>query len=199
MTAAFTTHPSTADLLLYVDPDRAAEELSRAVDNRQVLDEIRQQVRIPSGELAHKAGEAGAELLQGIDLGSVLLNGWAKYRDLRAAARKTLDNPGTGQVVPLAEHEVVSHHEPYVEVQVNGQPMGRVTFGVDLILHVTMMQAGVRAGRLMLLTGGDCTAAIACTIQGVEVARKDCALVTLPINCDLGEGYPLLEETRSAD
>ncbi|MFD1537097.1 hypothetical protein [Nonomuraea guangzhouensis] len=193
MTAAFTTHPSTADLLLYADPHRAAEELSRAVDNRQVLDEIRQRVRMPSAELAHKAGEAGAELLRGIDLGSVLLTGWAKYRDLRAAAHRSLDDPGKGQVVPLAEHEVVSHHEPYIEVQVNGQPMGRVTFGVDLILRVTMVQAGVRAGRLMLLTGGDCTASIACAIQGVEVARKDCALVTLPINCDLGEGYPLLK------
>ncbi|MFG1678993.1 hypothetical protein ACGFNP_02375 [Nonomuraea sp. NPDC049269] len=193
MTAAFTTHPSTADLLLYADPDRTAEELSRAVDNRQVLDEIRRQVRIPPTELAHKAGEAGAELLQGIDLGSVLLTGWAKYRNLRAAARRSLDDPGKGEVVPLAEHEVVSHHEPYIEVRVNGQPMGRVTFGVDLILHVTMVQAGVRAGRLMLLTGGDCTASIACAIQGVEVARKDCALVTLPINRDLGEGYPLLK------
>ncbi|MEU4703320.1 hypothetical protein [Nonomuraea dietziae] len=198
MTAAFTTHPSSADLLLYADPKRAAQELSQAVDARRVLDEIAQQVQAPRGELVHKAAEAGAALLGGIDVGSVLLGGWARYRSLRAAARKTLDNPGMGLMVPLAEHEVVSHHEPYVEVQVNGQPMGQVMFGVDLILHLTMVQASVSAGRLMLLTGGDCTASIACTIQGVEVARKDCALVTLPINCGFGEGYPLLGEARPA-
>ncbi|MFG1707866.1 hypothetical protein ACFLIM_32130 [Nonomuraea sp. M3C6] len=198
MTATFTTHPSTAELLLYADPGRAAEELSRAVDAHRVLDEIRQQVQTPPGELVHKAGAAGAELLRGIDVGSVLLGGWAKYRNLRAAARRTLDNPGTGQMVPIAEHEVVSHHNPYVEVQVNGQPVGRVSFGVDLILHVTLLQASVRDGRLMRLTGGDCTAAIACKIQGIEVARKDFVLVTLPINRDLGAGFPLLREARSA-
>ncbi|TMR95096.1 hypothetical protein [Nonomuraea basaltis] len=198
MTVTFTTHPSTADLLLYADPGRAAEKLSQAMDARRVLDEIRQQVQTPPGDLARKAAEAGVELLQGIDVGMVLLNGWSKYRNLRAAARRTLDEPGTGQMVPIAEHQVVSHHEPYVEVQINGQPMGRVTFGVDLILHVTMLQASVRAGRLMRLTGGDCTASIVCKIQGVEVAKQDFVMVTLPINRDFGEGYPLLREARTA-
>ncbi|MBT2231968.1 hypothetical protein [Nonomuraea sp. NEAU-A123] len=198
MIVTFTTHPSTADLLLYADPRHAAQELSRAVDAHRVLDEITRQVQAPPGELLHKAAEAGATLLGGIDVGSVLLGGWAKYRSLRAAARRTLDNPGLGLMVPLAEHEVVSHHEPYVEVQVNGQPVGRVTFGIDLILHLTMVTASVRAGRLMRLTGGACTAAIACKIHGVEVARKEFELVTLPINRDLGEGFPLLPEARMA-
>ncbi|MFG1959475.1 hypothetical protein [Nonomuraea sp. NPDC049028] len=198
MTVTLITHPSTADLLLYADPRQAAQELARAVDARRVLDEINRQVQTPPGELARRAAEAGADLLGGIDVGSVLLGGWAKYRSLRAAARSTLDNPGMGKVVPLAEHEVVSHHEPYVEVQVNGRPVGRLTFGVDLILHLTMVQARVRGGRLMGLTGGDCTAAIACKIQGVEVARKEFVVVTLPINRDFGAGFALLPEARTA-
>lgn len=198
MTVTFTTHPSTADLLLYADPTQAAQELSRAVDAHRLLDEITRQVQAPPGELLHKAAKAGATLLGGIDVGAVLLGGWVKYRSLRDAARKTLDNPGLGVMVPLAEHEVVSHHEPYVEVQVNGQPVGRVTFGIDLILRLTMVTASVRAGRLMRLTGGTCTAAIVCKIQGVEVEKREFELVTLPINRDLGEGIPLLPEARMA-
>ncbi|HUR04361.1 MAG TPA: hypothetical protein VM347_17580 [Nonomuraea sp.] len=198
MTITFTTHPSTADLLLYADPRQVAQELSRAVDAHRILDGITRQVQAPPSELLQKAAEAGATLLGGIDVGSVLLGGWVKYRSLRAAARETLDNPGPGRTVPLAEHEVVSHHEPYVEVQVNGQPVGRVTFGIDLILRLTMVTAIVRAGRLMRLTGGTCTAAIVCKIQGVEVERKEFELVSLPINHDLGEGFPLLPEARTA-
>jgi hypothetical protein len=198
VTVTLTTYPGTADLLLYADATEAARELAQAVADHRVLDELTRQVQAPPGELLSKAAEAGVQLLGGIDVGSVLLGGWAKYRNLRAAARKTLDNPGTGQMVPLAEHEIVSHHEPYVEVRVNGQPVGRVTFGVDLILHLTLVQASVRAGRLMRLTGGDCTAAIACAIQGVEVARRDFVLVTLPLNRDLGDGFPLLPEARVA-
>jgi hypothetical protein len=198
VSVSFTTHPSTAGLLFYADREQAARKLSEAVDAHRLIDEITRQVQAPPGELVRQAAEAGADLLGGIDVGSVLLGGWVKYRVLRAAARKTLDNPGPGQMVPLAEHEIVSHHEPYVEVQVNGQAVGRVTFGVDLILHLTLVQAFVHAGRLMRLTGGDCKAAIAFKIQGVEVDRRELVLVKLPINRDLGEGIPLLREARAA-
>ncbi|MGP3910164.1 hypothetical protein [Nonomuraea sp. 10N515B] len=196
MTVSFRTDPNTADLLLYANPQKAGEELTRRMDG--ALDEIRQQVRTPPGELADKAATAGVELLRGINVGSVLLSGWATYRNLRAAARRTLDNPGTGQMVPLVDHEVVSRHEPSVEVQVNGQPVGRLRFGIDLVLHVTGLQASVRNGRLIRLTGGDCVASAVCKVQGVEVARQDYVLVTLPINRDLGEGYPILREARAA-
>ncbi|MCK2217667.1 hypothetical protein MF672_028310 [Actinomadura sp. ATCC 31491] len=199
MTVTFTTHPSTADLLLCADPGRAAEELARVLDARRVLEDVQRGLHTPPELLAGEAARAGVELLRGIDLGSVLLNGWARYRRLREAARETLDNPGTGKVVPLAEHEIVSHHEPWIEVQVDGQPVARLTCAVDLVLHLTFVRAGVRAGRLVRLTGGDCEAAVVFRIEGVEVGRVRLVTVTLPLNRDLGEGYPLLKEARSAN
>ncbi|MFD1937373.1 MULTISPECIES: hypothetical protein [Nonomuraea] len=50
------------------------------MDAHRVLDEITRQIQAPPGELVHKAAEAGAALLGGIDVGSVLLGRWAKYR-----------------------------------------------------------------------------------------------------------------------
>jgi hypothetical protein len=100
-------------------------------------------------------------------------------------------------MVPLAEHEIVSHHEPWVEVRVNEQPVGRITFGIDLILHITMVQAFVRRGRLMRLMGGDCTVTVSCKAQGFEVAKPEIVRVGLPLNRDLGEGLPLLREART--
>ncbi|MFI6600645.1 hypothetical protein ACIBHX_30740 [Nonomuraea sp. NPDC050536] len=198
MTASFTTHPSTADLLLNADPSQVVEELARAVDVGRVVDELSRRVQAPPGDLVRKAAMASGELLQGIDLGTVLLNGWSTYRALRAAARRTLDNPGTGQMVPLLEHEIVSHHDPYVEVQVNGQPVHRLTLGVDLKLKLALVQASIRNGRLMRLTAGTCTASLACSMQGIELAGRDLVQVELPINRDLGEGIPLLRDARTA-
>ncbi|WP_433443657.1 hypothetical protein [Nonomuraea sp. CA-141351] len=199
MTVSFATNPSTADLLVFADPSSAVEELSRALDARRMLDEIGQNARLPPGELLDKAARAGGELLQGIDLGSVLLGGWQKYRSLRDAARKTLsDSSDIGQMVPLAEHEIVSRHEPWVEVRINGRPAGKITFCIELIFHVTMLQAFVRRGRLMRLAGGDCTVAVSCKVQGFEVAKPELMRIGLPINRDLGEGIPLLREARAA-
>lgn len=197
MTVTFTTYPNTADLLLNADPRQVADELARAVDTRRVVEELTRQVQAPPGELVRKAAEASGELLQGIDLGSVLLNGWSKYRALRAAALRTLDHPGTGQMVPLLEHEIVSHHEPWVEVQVNGHPVARLTFGVDLKLKLALVQASIRAGRLMRLTAGTCTATISCSMQGIELASRDLVEVHLPLNQDLGEGIPLVQAART--
>ncbi|NUR92798.1 MAG: hypothetical protein HOY71_52745 [Nonomuraea sp.] len=194
MTVTFSTQPSTADLLLRADPRQVVDELARAVDAGGVAAELAREVNAPAGELVRKAAAAGGELLQGIDVGAVLLEGWSRYRALRLAARDTLDNPGTGRLVPLLEHEIVSHHEPYVEVQVNGQAVTRIPIGVDLKLRLVLVQASVRNGRLMRLTGGTCTAAIAFSMRGVELASRDLVKVALPLNRDLGEGIPLLRD-----
>ncbi|MEW9549589.1 hypothetical protein [Nonomuraea sp. NPDC050783] len=198
MTVTFTTHPSTADLLLSADPERARAELARALDTQRVLDGTRHLLHTPPEVLTGEAARAGVELLRGIDLGSVLLNGWVKYRRLREAARYTLDNPGAGQMVPLAEHEIVSEHKPYIEVRLDGQPVARLNCGVNLVLHLTFVQASVRAGRLVRLTGGDCAVSIVFKIEGVEVGKARLVAVTLPLNRDFGDGIPLLRQARTA-
>ncbi|WP_157251698.1 hypothetical protein [Nonomuraea typhae] len=196
MTVSISTDPGSADLLLFGDPEQAAATIGQAIGAQNMLENVRRQAGRADAVFTHalngRVAEAGASLLQGLNLGTVLLAGWQKYRALREAARRTLDHPGTGEMVRLAEHKIFSKHAPWVDITVNGQPLGRVTFGVDLSFDIACVQASVLAGRLLRLTAGECTAAIAWSIQGFEVARKDCAPVTLPFNLSLGDGIPIL-------
>lgn len=196
MSVAIVTHPSTADGLLFGDQRQAAVALSQAIDGQRVLDSVQQQAgradALFRDALGGRLVEAGGELLVGLNLGAALLGGWYKYRGLQAAARRTLENPGSGETVRLAEHRIVSRHAPYVDVVVNGQVAARVTFGIDLAFDIAMLQASVRAGRLMRLSAGECTASITWSLQGFEVARNESAPIQLPLHASLGEGIPLV-------
>lgn len=194
MTFSIETHPSTADVLLFGDPAHAASALAHAIDAPGVVDSVRQRV---GGAFEGRLIESGGELLAGLNLGAAVLGGWYKYRGLQAAARRTLDSPGSGETVRLAEHKIVSRHAPYVDVLVSGQAVARVTFGIDLAFDIAMLQASVRAGRLMRLSAGECTASVTWSVQGFEIHRNDFAPITLPLHAALGEGIPLLREARA--
>lgn len=203
MTDFISTDPSSADLLLFTDPGQAVTSLAHAIDAEGVLDNVKERAgkaeAIFGDVLKGRVAEAGGELLKGLSLGGVLLGGWQRYRGLREAARRTLDDPGTSETVRLAQHTITSQHSPYVDVRVSGQPLGRITFGIALTFDIEMLQAGVLAGRLMRLGAGDCTAGITWSVQGFEVARKEFVLVSLPASVTLGDGIPILRHTPRKD
>ncbi|MFG1876032.1 hypothetical protein ACGFIV_14465 [Sphaerisporangium sp. NPDC049003] len=200
MTVLIETKPSTADLLLFADPQNAAAALSQALDARRMLeavgDEARRADSVFRNALNGKVAEAGGELLRGLDLGAVLLGGWQRYRDLRIAARKTVEEPSSTELVRLAEHRITSRHAPYVDVYVDGRRVTRVDFGIDLAFDITLMHASVRHGRLMSLGAGACTASVTWSVRGFPVAQNKASLA-LPLNVKLGKGILLYAEKRS--
>lgn len=195
MTISIETHPGTADVLLFGDPGHAASALAHAINMPGVADDVRQRV---GGFFERPLIESGGWLLSGLNIGAALLGGWYKYRGLQAAARRTLDNPGVGETVRLAEHKIVSKHSPYVDVLVGGQVVGRVMFGIDLSFDIAMLQASVHRGRLTRLSAGECTASILWSVQGFEIHRNEFAPIVLPLHASLGEGIPLIREARAS-
>ncbi|MFC4586775.1 hypothetical protein [Sphaerisporangium corydalis] len=198
MTVHIETNPSTADLLLFANPQNAAAELSRALEARRMLELVEDGARRADSAF-HEAlnghvAKAGGEPLSGLDLGAVLLGGWQRYRDLRIAARTTLERPGTTETVSLAEHTITSRHAPYVDVYVDGRRVTRVEFGIDLSFSLSLMEATVRDGRLMTLGVGGCVASITWSVRGFTVARNERQL-GLPRQVGLGRGIPLHRET----
>ncbi|MER5622656.1 hypothetical protein ABT061_16595 [Streptosporangium sp. NPDC002544] len=194
MTVHIETEPGTADLLLFADPRNAAAELSRALDARRTLER--------AGDGPQRAGsafrdalngrvaDAGGELLRGIELGTVLLGGWLQYRELGLAARRSVEQPGSTEIVRLAGHTITSKHAPYVDVYIEGQYVARVGFGIDLEFGVGLLQASIRNGRLMSLRAGDCTASITWSVEGFPVAQNT-ARLTMPLQLRLGDGILL--------
>jgi hypothetical protein len=194
VTVLIETKPGTADLLLFAEPQSAAAALSRALDARRMLDPVAEGARradsVFRSALNGRVAEAGGELLRGLDLGALLLGGWLRYRELRVAARKTVERPGSTELVRLAGHRITSSHAPYLDVFVDGRQVARVDFGIELEFDVVLLQAGVRDGRLMSLRAGDCTASVTWSVQGFPVAQNRAAL-SLPLHVGLGKGIPL--------
>ncbi|MEV7966096.1 hypothetical protein AB0O34_08940 [Sphaerisporangium sp. NPDC088356] len=199
MTVLIETKPSTADLLLFANPENAVTALSEALDARRMLEAVGEGARradsVFNSALNGKVAEAGGELLRGLDLGAVLLGGWQRYRDLRIAARKTVEQPGSTEVVRLAEHKITSRHAPYADVYVDGHRVTRVDFGIELAFDITLMQASVRDGRLISLGAGDCAASITWSVRGFPVAQNRAPL-SLPFHVKLGEGILLYDARR---
>ncbi|GAA3696297.1 hypothetical protein GCM10022224_072420 [Nonomuraea antimicrobica] len=198
MTAHIETEPGTADLLLFADPRNAAAELSRVLDTHRTLDRTEDGAQRSGSAfrdaLNGRVADAGGELLRGVELGTVLLGGWLQYRELGPAARRSLEQPGSTEIVRLAGHTITSKHAPYVDVYIEGQYVARVSFGIDLEFEVAMLQTSIRNGRLMSLRASGCMASITWSVEGFPVAQNT-ARLTMPLQLRLGDGILLLRGT----
>jgi hypothetical protein len=131
--------------------------------------------------------------LLGFSLIELVVDGWREHRDLTAAARRTLARPGSTELVKLATHEITVIRRPYISVLVNGEDVATVEFDLTLTFVISVMVAGVSAGRLTALHSGRCDATAELAIQGAEVLNRQAEL-DLPGAISLGGGIRLLPE-----
>ncbi|MEU6410969.1 hypothetical protein [Microbispora sp. NPDC046933] len=189
------TEPSTADLLIFADPDHAVEELGRVLKDRRMLEEVGDRFRPgDAGFMRHVirgVADAGGSLLSELDLGVVLLSGWTKYRALVDAGHRTM-KPGAGwEPVSLYEHTITSEHSPWVAVLVEGKQVFRVDFGIKLEFVVASLEARVVDGRLKYLQAGDLTASITWTVRDFPIKKMKFGR-PIPLRVRLGGGIPLV-------
>jgi hypothetical protein len=116
---------------------------------------------------------------------------------LTAAARRTRDQPGTSEVVSLAEHTVTVRERPSVDLLV--REMRLATLHVELVVEFTErgLAATVRGGRLVELTGGLCTVTATLALEERKVAERK-GEIHLPLLVHMGSGLPLLRATDDA-
>jgi hypothetical protein len=189
--AVSTASVSTArDLLLNGDG-----ELSQALAHPNVEAGL--------GRLGDAAGRAVdheiaalLERLLDIELVDVLAQGWRKHATLTAAARRTLAESDAREVVGLPTHRVHLEHEPSLELMVDGVQTGQVEVELSIVLDVRDLEATVRSGAIVALSGGRCTATGRLAVEGVEVARRSAAID--PRRAVPGEGLRLLAQPAFA-
>ncbi|MBP2706792.1 hypothetical protein JOL79_23575 [Microbispora sp. RL4-1S] len=197
MTVFIETDPSTADLLAFADPREAVRDLGAVLGARRVLETVGDGVRRLDatfrGDLTGSVAQAGARLLGELDLGTVLLVAWTRYRALVDAGHRTKGPDGGAEVVRLAEHTITSEHAPWVEVLVEGQQAYRVDFGVKLEFVIASLNAYVAHGRLTNLHAGDCTATITWSVRDFPIKQTKFAR-SIPLRVRLGDGIPLVRD-----
>ena len=182
--------PSTArDLLFQAAGPDPSEELALGLDPHLGEAAARRPRRCgPGVDLARRGRRGGGP--DGLDLGDVLAAGWQRHSALRAAGRRTKEEPGIQETVVLAEHRISYEAHPYVDVLLAEAHLTRVTVTLLLTADVTGLAASVSEGRLTGLSAGRALLTAALELAGAPVVRRTVDL-RLPLDVGLGEGLRL--------
>ena len=189
-----TTRPLTLGGLLFGEDD-AAVGLQEALRDSGALGAVAAVLSKLSNGLreasCNEVANVAADVLE-LDVIEVLVAGWGKYEVLTDAARRTLEAPGTEEIVDLAVHRITSTHRPRIDVFVDGVKREGVGLEIDLSIELHAVRAVVASGRLMALRSGraDLDAELSC--QGVRVASAN-RQIDLSLTVGLGTGIALIQ------
>ena len=87
-----------------------------------------------------------------------MASGWRIHSDLRQIVQRSLQSPGSVEVVPLGRHTVSVFHQPSISVTIEGTVAATLTFQLDLVVDVETLTATVTGGALSRVRAGRCTA-----------------------------------------
>ena len=184
----------TVRALLLPSQGEAIEDLTRVLASREVLAHLGHgldRLSSSASQLAHqRLADAAAGLID-LRLTDVFAAGWQHYPALASAALRTLEHPGSQELVDLVDHHLTSGHRPQVEVLVNGVAVGSVEFELRLDAVVRSLVADVRDGRLTALHSGRCQLTITLAAYQVTLATREVHL-DLPATLPLGAGLALV-------
>jgi hypothetical protein len=133
-----------------------------------------------------------------IDLMEVLVSGWREHRDIFTAARRTLDIPGSKELVGLAPHRITTVQQPSVGILVDNHRVHTLQLGLSIFFEVTGLVAGIHAGRLAAIHAGRGDLGVALTIHELEVLTNRTHL-ELPGVKSLQRGFRLLPANAYPD
>jgi hypothetical protein len=182
----------TAADLLFGQTENAHEAMTRHVMSagRTMARAFDRLPRVTREAAVREAAVAAVGLLK-IDLMEVLVSGWREHRDIFGAARRTLDMPGSKELVGLAPHRITTVQQPAVSILVDGHRVHTLQLGLSIFFEVTGLVAGIHAGRLAAVHAGRGDIGLALTIHELEVLTKRSHL-ELPGVKSLQRGFRLL-------
>jgi hypothetical protein len=188
----------TAADLLFGSTENAHEAMTRHVMSARNL--ARAFARLPrvTREAAVREAAMAAVGLLKLDLMEVLVSGWREHRDIFSAARRTLDTPGSKELVGLAPHRISTVQQPAVGILVDGHRVHTLQLGLSIIFEVTGLVAGIHAGRLAAIHAGRGEIGLALTVHELEVLTKRSHL-ELPGVKSLQRGFRLLPASAYPD
>ena len=114
MSTATATTPISASVFLFGDGEEGISALAGSLDEQGVLGSLGSALTKLSGAGMQAVGEQIATVAHGLldlDLGDLLTHGWQRFDDLTDAARRTVENRGSREVVDLVSpHDQLAQH-----------------------------------------------------------------------------------------
>ena len=179
-------------------PDPLAELLAQD----HVLDSADKGLTSVSGAMHRVVGREIAKVVDGVlelDVVDVLVGGWRRHRILKEAARRTLTATDAEEIIDLATHRITLKHEPHVDVMLDGAPVARVAFALEVTADVKGFVATVERGRLVAFDAGRCLVRGKLSAEGVKLVERELDMALPLVVVHLGDGLELLTaEERTA-
>jgi hypothetical protein len=189
----------TAADLLFGSTENADEAMTRHVMSagRTMARAFERLPRVTREAAVREASVVAVGLLK-IDLMEILVSGWREHRDIFTAARRTLDIPGSKELVGLAPHRISTVQQPSVGILVDNHRVHTLQLGLSIFFEVTGLVAGIHAGRLAAIHAGRGDLGVALTIHELEVLTNRTHL-ELPGVKSLQRGFRLLPASAYPD
>lgn len=130
--------------------------------------------RVAHQVLDNKLLNGFTQLLQQLDLASLVIEGWRTYNKLIEAARQSQSAPEKPEKVVLNNHQVISTHHPTIDVIVNETQRCSVRPSLTITFDFHVLRAVVQNGDLVALESGSCVVSLKLGIEDVpgEIKRE---------------------------
>jgi hypothetical protein len=141
-----------------------------------------------SEELMKKLGDL---LNINIDVPIILSDAWSKHEEFTKYCDAT---PGDMFLVPLAEHTVISTHNPSLKILISGKEVNEFKFNVELRLTLKGVELEIQDGRIMKATLGFCEGEGEVKYLGppeLPILQKEPQSIEFPASIGFGEGIPI--------
>ena len=192
MTTTSTPTPRTALAVLFGPDASALDALARRITSDPAsLGHALKHLPEATRQAAERQVSAAAAGLLNVDLIALLAEGWRKYQDLVAAARRTVAAPDSVELVQLASHQVTTAQQPYITILVDDQRVATINLGLTVVFDVSALIAEIRGGRLAAVQSGHCDITATLAVEGSDLVTGQTRL-DLPGVLTLSHGIPLL-------
>lgn len=174
--------------------ERGDDELRGAVREGQVAEALDRRLDVvPPGLRAFARDQVVTVVLSALDLPlvDVLAAGWRKWEELVTAATRSVQEPGSAEIVELRDRRITSTHRPRIDVTLDGREVAHIELELELEIVLHTVTAVVTSGRLSALRTGRADVTARLSVEGVQAAQKT-RPVELPVEVGLGAGIPLV-------
>lgn len=141
-----------------------------------------------------------AELFE-IPIPDIFLTSWKKAGGIQTLLEESRKAPETAMHAELGDHTINSQHRPHIEIRIQNKSVKKLEFTLNLVFNLKGFVLKIQDGRIREMQTGSCEVRGKMEYQGLVIADKKLAPITLPgvISLERLLGAPEKEKTVALD
>ena len=131
-----------------------------------------------------------AELLD-VPLPDIFLTSWKKTEVLHNLLEESRESPEAVMNLELGEHTINSQHRPHIEIRIRNIPVKKIEFTLELAFNLKGFILKIQNGAIREMESGNCEVKGTLKYQGLTIAEKELAPISLPGSIPLEQVPPV--------